>query len=134
MVVHRRGGTVALKAVTEAIKQVQIGTDKTAAELAIARYESELKELRERDVEVSKKSANSCTALGCGGLVFVFGLVLVANETGSGFGWLLVYGGAAAGFAVFMGRRSNETKLQSNQARMRRLEVQIAEKKRIADG
>ena len=27
-VVHRRGGTVALKAVTEAIKKVQIGTEK----------------------------------------------------------------------------------------------------------
>jgi ribosomal protein S27E len=47
LIVQRRGGTVALKAVTEAIKKVQIGTDKTAAELAIARYESELKGLRE---------------------------------------------------------------------------------------
>jgi predicted RNA-binding Zn-ribbon protein involved in translation (DUF1610 family) len=33
MIVQRRGGTVALKAVTEAIQKVQIGTDKTAAEL-----------------------------------------------------------------------------------------------------
>lgn len=41
MIVQRRGGTVALKAVTEAIKQVQLGTDKTAAELAIVRLERE---------------------------------------------------------------------------------------------
>jgi len=38
LIVQRRGGTVSLRAVTEAIKRVQIGTDKTAAELAIARY------------------------------------------------------------------------------------------------
>ena len=48
MIVQRRGGTVALKAVTEATRQVQIGTDKTAAELAIVRYEKELTELRRK--------------------------------------------------------------------------------------
>jgi ribosomal protein S27AE len=36
-IVQRRGGTVALKAVTEAIQTVQIGTDKKAAELAVFR-------------------------------------------------------------------------------------------------
>src|SRR5262245_34497504 len=38
----RRGGTVSLKAVTEAIHKVQVGTDKTAAELALRRLEKEL--------------------------------------------------------------------------------------------
>jgi hypothetical protein len=46
MLVQRRGGTVALKAVTEAIKQVQVGTDKTAAELALVRLQNELSLLR----------------------------------------------------------------------------------------
>jgi DNA-directed RNA polymerase subunit RPC12/RpoP len=46
MVVQRRGGTVALKAVTEAIRKVQIGTDKTAAELALVRLDKEVKQLR----------------------------------------------------------------------------------------
>ena len=41
MIVQRRGGTVALKALREAIRQVQVGTDKTAAELAIARLDRE---------------------------------------------------------------------------------------------
>jgi ribosomal protein S27AE len=45
MIVNRRGGTVALKAVTEAIKQVQVGTDKTAAELAMVRLNQEAAEL-----------------------------------------------------------------------------------------
>jgi ribosomal protein S27E len=46
MLVQRRGGTVALKAVIEAIHKVQIGTDKTAAELAIARLYKELEKLK----------------------------------------------------------------------------------------
>src|SRR5450432_973824 len=46
MIVQRRGKTVALKAVTEAIHKVQIGTDKTAAELAIVRLNKELEILK----------------------------------------------------------------------------------------
>lgn len=57
MLVSRRGGTVALKAVTEAIKQVQVGTDKTAAELAIIRLERECDELSEQ-LKSYKLSAN----------------------------------------------------------------------------
>lgn len=43
--VERKGGTVALRKVESAIKAVQRGTDKTAAELAIPRLERELVEL-----------------------------------------------------------------------------------------
>lgn len=39
--VERRGGTVALKRVTDAISRVQVGTDKTAAELALNRLSGE---------------------------------------------------------------------------------------------
>lgn len=41
-IVERRGGTVALKQVSEAIARVQKATDKTAAELAIRRLTSEI--------------------------------------------------------------------------------------------
>lgn len=40
-VVQRRGGTVSLKSVTEAIAKVQAGTDKMASELAIQRLQKE---------------------------------------------------------------------------------------------
>jgi len=39
MLVHRRGGTVALKVVMNAAKKVRIATDKTAPESAIVRLE-----------------------------------------------------------------------------------------------
>lgn len=44
--VERKGGTISLKKVTEAIEKVQVGTDKTAAELAIRRLSDELTGLK----------------------------------------------------------------------------------------
>jgi ribosomal protein S27AE len=46
LVTQRRGGTVALKSLTDAIVKVQIGTDKTAAELALRRLQDELHDVR----------------------------------------------------------------------------------------
>lgn len=46
--VERKGGTVALKRVTDAISKVQAGTDKTAAELAITRMETECRTLEQQ--------------------------------------------------------------------------------------
>ncbi|MGA9768264.1 MAG: hypothetical protein WBV94_04435 [Blastocatellia bacterium] len=45
-IVERRGGIVALKPIAEAISKVQIGTDKTAAELALKRLPQEIETLR----------------------------------------------------------------------------------------
>lgn len=42
LIVQRRGGTVNLRGVTQAIQKVQVGTDKTAAELALVRLNGEL--------------------------------------------------------------------------------------------
>jgi hypothetical protein len=43
--VERKGGTIALKRVADAIAKVQVGTDKTAAELALYRLPHELNTL-----------------------------------------------------------------------------------------
>ncbi len=43
--VQRRGGTVSLKLITDAISKVQAGTDKTAAELALVCLQQELADL-----------------------------------------------------------------------------------------
>ena len=42
MLVQRRGGAVSLKTVESAIRRVQMGTDKTAAELALPRLQAEI--------------------------------------------------------------------------------------------
>jgi ribosomal protein S27E len=77
LLVERRGGTVVLKAVTEAIQKVQIGTDKTAAELALPRLERELLELqasRSKYVDSTK----GCV-MGCGGLLAFAALLAIVE-------------------------------------------------------
>src|ERR1035441_10760163 len=63
---QRRGGTVILKAVTEAIHKVQIGTDKTAAELAIVRLNKELEELKADYFRMQESHSASSGRAGCG--------------------------------------------------------------------
>lgn len=44
-IIQRKGGTVILKPLTDSIAKVQAGTDRTAAELALARLKNELAEI-----------------------------------------------------------------------------------------
>jgi len=55
-VVKRTGGTVSLSPVVDALRKVEVGVDKTAAELAIARIQKEIE-----DIQVQKQTllANS---------------------------------------------------------------------------
>jgi DNA-directed RNA polymerase subunit RPC12/RpoP len=132
LIVQRRGGTVALRAVMEAVRKVRVGTDKTAAGLAIARYESELNELRLSEAKLSKNSsANTCTGVGCGGTILVLGLFL--GTQGTEAGWWLVLGCVALGVGLFYGRREGLAEQQRMRVRIRQLEILVAEKKRIAD-
>jgi len=92
LLVQRRGGTVALKAVTEAIKQVQVGTDKTAAELAIIRLEREAVELSDRFAQLSRTHTGSRLGvrllvmtglLSAGALISVASLIGVMSSSGN---------------------------------------------------
>jgi hypothetical protein len=47
-IVERFGGTVSLRIIADAVTKVQIGTDKTAAELALVRLEKESNELNQK--------------------------------------------------------------------------------------
>ncbi len=76
MLVQRRGGTVALKAVTEAIKKVQIGTDKTAAELALVRLGKELEELKAHRSQVENTLRDGDKSTGCFIWVLLLGSVV----------------------------------------------------------
>ena len=95
MLVQRRGGTVSLKAVTDAISKVQTGTDKTAAELALTRLDLERTRLNE-DIkalksEIDSAKAGTSTDLGCAlilaGTVGVLGIgfLYVALSEGGAF-------------------------------------------------
>lgn len=57
-IVQRNGGTVFLRILHEEISQVRVGTDKTAAELAIKRITGELAEI-ERQLKVAQEQFDS---------------------------------------------------------------------------
>jgi ribosomal protein S27E len=81
--VQRRGGTIALNAIEGAIRRVQAGTDKTAAELALPRLAKEL----DQALGAKSKLANDGCGVGC--LVFIAGfggtalLTSAAGEAGA---------------------------------------------------
>jgi hypothetical protein len=133
LIVQRRGGTVALKAVTEAIKQVQIGTDKTAAELAIARHEKELQDLRKkRNYVASDEGLPGLLGCGCGVILAIIGLGLLAGRAwGDGVGFALV-GGFILRYA-YQRSKKESPQLKTLRDQVRQLEKLIAEKKRIAN-
>jgi len=83
-IVERKGGTVSLKSVTDAIGKVQVGTDKTAAELALKRLTEELNslvvqraQLRESLNEAVRKNEwkRINPGIGCVGMTLFVGFV-----------------------------------------------------------
>jgi predicted RNA-binding Zn-ribbon protein involved in translation (DUF1610 family) len=120
IMVQRRGGTVALKAVTEAIKEVQVGTDRTAAELALARLDKELSQLRAEYTQAQKGLSDQPWSVAV--LVLVLWVVLRPGSGGSpGFtiGAILL-AAVAMGFAL---RRDSR-----NKQKRKRLLAEISSK------
>ena len=97
-IVERRGGTVILKPLVDAISKVQVGTDKTASEMAIQRLNKDIEDLnskatRRRALAAAEleKVKNLCiltaacgvavalffvSKLGCPGALIIFGVAL----------------------------------------------------------
>lgn len=132
LAVERRGGTVSLKAISEAIQKVQAGTDKTAAELAIVRYENELKDLRtQRDAVIRSGSGAGCFGGGCGGIFFVIGVF--AALAGNTAGWSGILVGALVLAALKYQSSRNVNAARDIDERIKTLLILVAEKRRIAD-
>ena len=129
MVVERRGGIVALR-LEDAIRQVQIGTDKTAAELAIGRYQRELDELRQKveamEADYAKRSG---TVAGGGIVALVVGFVVLFKDLAGGVVLM-----ALGIILCVVGYRMVPDGLGTARQKMAQLERAIAAKKAIADG
>lgn len=75
--VQRQGGTVSLKLLSESISKVQIGTDKTAAELAIKRLKEEIEEANLQFSAHEKKRLEEVgQANALFGILWAFGAIL----------------------------------------------------------
>jgi DNA-directed RNA polymerase subunit RPC12/RpoP len=115
MLVQRRGGTVILKAVTEAIHRVQIGTDKTAAELAIVRLSNEREKLKAEYARLEARHSSSSGKTGCGlalvVLLAVSMIALVPEKPGVGISVLVLL----SGLTVLIGKQVAKNKKRSVQ-------------------
>ncbi len=138
MVVQRRGGTVALKLLQEAIKNVQIGTDKTAAELALVRLNDELKDLNAKALTL-RNSGQGCL-LGCGWILASLGVLLLLGISFSdmhdrGIGVVLGMVVLMGGVAMLMGAssKSPQEELKAIEARIEQVNGRIAEQRAIVN-
>jgi ribosomal protein S27E len=130
MIVQRRGGTIALKSVAEAIQKVQVGTDKTAAELAIARYDAELKQLEADLVKVNNEEGSAIGGIGCGAFFVFLSIVGLVNEW---FGFAGLFGVAGVAMVVVLVLHIKQLRNSGIQSRIADVRSKIAAKKSIVD-
>ena len=123
MTVQRRGGTVWLKSVADALARVQLATDRTVAELSLARYEAEYRELKPRRDEMENTNATFIGGCVMAGFVGLW----VAFAQWSYWSWLIAV--LAAGcFALAWFARASPDQVEMDK-RLRELRRLIAEKK-----
>lgn len=142
-IVERRGGTVALKPLTDAIRLVQSGTDKTAAELALKRMKQELVALQDSyraRIGQASIAKNNTITLALVGTVVVSVVIVgaISKQTGA-IGSLIVFTVAVVlCFAIIKNickpiNEALERDLAEIGTQARTLENRIAEKKILAD-
>ena len=100
--IERAGGTVALKAVSDAIARVQVGTDKTAAELAFRRLKEEQEEVKRQEtgihINARRGLKNAENSFGCTVIIGVIIALCFGVQT-SGLWFAL----AMIASAIFLG-------------------------------
>ncbi len=140
MLVQRRGGTVALRAVTDAIKKVQIGTDKTAAELALVRLDKERQQLRAEFDKAQTALATGPPGVACAILVAALLLLIGAGMASQGSGFLVFSIILSAGAAIWGYRRNAEHKREWTQkvaeswSKVVQIEREIEENRKTVKG
>lgn len=115
MLVQRRGGTVALRAVAEAIRKVQIGTDKTAAEPALARLDKELEQVKADYAKAQTVLATGPPGVACAVVLVALLLFIGISLTSQLPGFLAVCIIVTTGVAVWGYKRNREHKREWSQ-------------------
>lgn len=149
-IVRRSGGTISLKIVGDAIKRVQAGTDKTAAELAIKRLSGELNLINysiinnnENKRLALKENAQVFMLLSACMAIFFFVVVVAPVSAFSNiFGYFIVVVFSLAGTiaVIYFGIKKHsqisgkfeETYMLLSAAKQR-LETKIADNRKLVD-
>lgn len=132
MVVQRRGGTVALKALAEAIQKVQIGTDRTAAELALVRLEKEREELK---AQMDTRLSVSDKSTGCGAVLLLVAAVYFIGQVSENptFGVVGIVAVIAIVVAFFVKSPMNKD-LDPVRGRLKKIDLEIDRNRKILEG
>lgn len=118
--------------VEEAIRRVQIGTDKTAAELAIPRLEKELNDAKQALVDASSGNAGpGCAVLFLGPLFAIGAGIAVGGDPGILVFLVLFIGAFVAANYTFKAWRPDTT---AQRTRIAEIEERQRNAKNIADG
>jgi hypothetical protein len=132
-VVRRGGGVVSLAPVVEGLKQVQVGVDKTASELAIRRLREDIAELEE---QVEAARTPSFFSTGPGLVTIVAGGALIVAVVAK-VEWLILLSALLiAGLIVrslLTGRQDRQTRL-ALQEEIERKEEELAKHERLVSG
>lgn len=92
--VQRRGGTIVLKSITQAVKNMPTGADKTSAELALMRLKEEAQNLSKRyDAMLKEKIERNKRGYVMGVSLLLFGFVVVRSGYGLVVGLSLLVAG-----------------------------------------
>jgi ribosomal protein S27E len=141
MLVERRGGTVALKSIEQAIQLVQAGTDRTAAELALVRLQKELA-AKEQEVPLLRAATLPGTpesfvvgAVFCG-IVWIGKVIAdeMPHAEGAGAFVILLSVGLGITLAYKVFQEFHRTAKQENGPALASAEADVADlKRRIAE-
>jgi hypothetical protein len=139
MQVRRRGGTVSLSSVEAVLRRVRVGTDKTAAELALMRYKQELKELEPALAAAEAQQAqkgNSCARIG---VLLLIGAAASFSALYDDLARAVVIGGLFAAVGLILCYIANQQSrdvgpvVLSMRKRVQELKRSIAEKTAIVE-
>jgi hypothetical protein len=129
-VVRRGGGVVSLAPVVEGLKQVQVGVDKTASELAIVRLTAEIAELERQLNEVTTQK--NSIAPGC-----LLAVGIVALIVSMGFPYLFLLSvPLVVGMILYIvsnGRNKKRVRLTIEEA-LARKEGELAKHQQMVSG
>jgi len=98
--VHRSGGIVSLTPVIEGLKQVQVGVDKTASELALKRLKKEVEELNL--LKINRKTGSVMFSI-LGGIPILIGILGILAGIGGTVTFIIV---GAIGLTLIWGGNS----------------------------
>ena len=133
MMVQRRGGTVALKAVTEAIAKIQVGTDKTAAELALVRLETEMRQLMAKALMTRETESGVGKVIGRAIVLMVLGVIWIAKAGLDSLGSLLLLASLLFAASRWAKWSTSTEELAGLESQIQALQGKIEEKKQIVD-